>query len=193
MSHNHQTRTHVAERATRKWFEQVVLGLNLCPFAHRPARQQQIRFTTSLADNEQELLQDVIREIQLLENTPVVVYETTLVITPKLLKDFYDYQFFLEEANYQLKQYQWQGVFQIASFHPNYCFAGNHPDDPANLTNRSPYPVLHILREASLTDILSQVEAPDSIPIRNIKRVTSLSENEIARLFPHINNNNDSP
>lgn len=174
------------EQATQQWFEQVVLGLNLCPFAHRPARQQQIRFCTSQADNENTLLQELLKEIRWLEGTPAQVCETTLLIVPELLTDFYDYQFFLEEANYQLKQHQWQGVFQIASFHPDYCFAGSEADDPANLTNRSPYPVLHILREDSLSKVLDQVDAPEDIPARNIDRMCALSTEEVNQLFPYL-------
>ena len=181
---DHNTTIHAAEQATRHWFERVVLGLNLCPFAHRPARQQQIRFYTSTAITEQALLDEVIQAIEHLASTPASTCETTLVITPELLHDFYDYQFFLEEANYQLKQHQWEGTFQLASFHPNYCFAGCEPHDTTNLTNRSPYPIIHILREASLSQVLEQVESPELIPERNMETVSGLSDEEVKVLFP---------
>ncbi len=172
--------------ATQQWFEHVVLGLNLCPFAHRPARQQQIRFVVSEETSEASLLEQVITEITALEQTPVEHCETTLIISPELLKDFYDYQFFIDEANRKIKHHHWQGIFQLASFHPAYCFAGTSPDDASNLTNRSPYPIIHILRESSLTSVLDNVEDPNEIPHKNIATMENLSHSDKKRLFPYI-------
>jgi len=171
---------------TQQWFEKVVLGLNLCPFAHRPARQQQIHFTVSDSVTEAALQQELLQEVQHLANIPVGQRETTLLIVPVLLCDFYDYQFFMEEANRLLKREQWQGVFQLASFHPNYCFAGSAPEDDANLTNRSPFPLIHLLRESSLSEVLEQVQHPHEIPENNIQRVCALSAEEKQQLFPYL-------
>lgn len=173
-------------QAVQQWFENVVLGLNLCPFAHRPARAQQIKFVVCESGDETALMASVIREMENLENTTAQEWETTLVITPHLLGDFYDYQFFLDEANRKLKYHHWQGVFQLASFHPHYCFAGVEPDDASNLTNRSPYPIIHILRESSLSDVLAQVENPDEIPHANMQRMDDLSPSEKTALFPYL-------
>jgi hypothetical protein len=178
--------TPTPEQLTQQWFEQVVLGLNLCPFAHRPARAQQIRFSCSTSRREEALLAQLIKEIHHLEQTPSDECETTLFIVPMALADFYDYQFFLGEANRKLKQHQWQGVFQLASFHPHYCFAGAEPNDASNLTNRSPYPIIHILRESSLTDTLEKVDNPDDIPRVNIEKMQSLSLSEKHALFPYL-------
>lgn len=133
-----------------------------------------------------QLMDDLINEVSQLHNTHETKCETTLIISPLLLADFYDYQFFLDEANYQLKQRQWQGIFQLASFHPDYCFAGAEPEDAGNLTNRSPYPIIHILREASLSKVLENVANPDNIPSTNIKRMSNLSSIEKQQLFPYL-------
>ncbi len=180
------THTTSVVETVQQWFEQVVLGLNLCPFAHRPARLQQIRFHLSHATNETELMEDLVSEMQNLAACDAQTLETTLVISPKLLEDFYDYQFFLEEANRQLKRHHWQGVFQLASFHHNYRFAGATPEEASNLTNRSPYPIIHILREESLSRVLDRVDHPDDIPETNIETMENLSENHKRRLFPYL-------
>lgn len=174
------------EQLTRFWFESVVLGLNLCPFAHKPARENTIRFIVCETSNEDVLLEKTIAEIQLLADTAIDECETTVIIVPNLLKDFYDYQFFLSEAERKLKQEGWKGTFQLAGFHPNYCFAGATLDEPSNLTNRSPYPLIHILREASLTAVLENVDSPEGIPQRNMERMEALGEEEKANLFFYL-------
>ena len=174
------------EQLTRFWFESVVLGLNLCPFAHKPARENTIRFIVCETNNEDVLLEKTIAEIQLLADTAIDKCETTVIIVPNLLKDFYDYQFFLSEAERKLKQEGWKGTFQLASFHPNYCFAGATLDEPSNLTNRSPFPLIHILREASLTAVLENVDSPEDIPQRNMERMEELGEEEKADLFFYL-------
>lgn len=174
------------EQLTRFWFESVVLGLNLCPFAHKPARENTIRFIVCETNNEDMLLEKTIAEIQLLADTAIDKCETTVMIVPNLLKDFYDYQFFLSEAERKLKQEGWKGTFQLASFHPNYCFSGATLDEPSNLTNRSPLPLIHILREASLTTVLENVDSPEDIPQRNMERMEELNEEEKANLFFYL-------
>lgn len=170
-------------QTSKLWFTRAVLGLNLCPFAHKPARERKIRWQESQASSEAELLEELIKETSFLEKHLPSEIETSLLVIPKILDDFYNYQFFLEEANYQLKQKNWEGIFQLASFHPDYCFAGSDFNDPANLTNRSPYPIIHILREDSLSAVLDKVEKPEEIPENNIKKLRSLKQNEIRSIF----------
>ncbi len=177
------------EQASRHWFEHVVLGLNLCPFAHRPARQQRIHFTVSMALSEENLISTLLEEISTLESIPIEIRETTLIIIPTLLGDFYDYQFFLEEAQRQLKQKQWQTTFQLASFHPDYCFTGAEPEDSSNLSNRSPFPIIHILRQESLNTVLSSDDDASTIIERNIDTLSNLSEEQKQALFPYIEAN----
>jgi hypothetical protein len=171
---------------TQLWFEKVVLGLNLCPFAHKPARDNTIRFTVCDTYNESVLLEKTITELQLLTDTAANKCETTIIIAPNVLGDFYDYQFFLLEAERKLTQEGWKGILQLASFHPNYCFAGAEPDDTSNLTNRSPYPLIHILREASLTAALENVDNPEDIPQQNVERMEGLSDEEKEKMFFYL-------
>lgn len=177
------------ESQTRLWFGKVVLGLNLCPFAHQPAAANTVRFAVCDHADEQQLLDCVMDEVRLLEETDASVCETSLLIIPHLLDDFYDYHFFLQEANRLLKREQWEGVFQVAGFHPRYCFAGSEMDDPSNLTNRSPLPLVHILREDSLTAAVESFPDTETIHETNIETVQSLSPVEKELLFPHLNEN----
>lgn len=177
------------EQLTQQWFERVVLGLNLCPFAHKPARENTIRFITSETTEEHALLERVRQEAQHLEDTSPSVCETTVIVVTQLLGDFYDYQFFISEAERMLQQNGWHNDIQIASFHPNYCFAYTEPSDASNLTNRSPYPLIHLLREASVTDALKNVDNPEEIPKNNIERMEGLSEKEKTALFFYLGKN----
>ncbi len=171
---------------TRQWFESVVLGLNLCPFAHKPNRQGLIDFVLSSADREEEVLLDLQSQMQRLDQTPPNQLETVVLIVPDCLQDFMDYNQFLDWVDGLIAEYNWQGVYQVASFHPDYCFAGNAPEDNENLTNRAPYPLLHIIREDSMTKALESFPDSDRIPETNIERVCALTDDERAALFPYL-------
>ena len=172
--------------AVARWLNQVVIGLNLCPFAAKPTQEQRVRFYVSDARDDETLLADLQREMQQLDNTPSSSLETTLVIIPQHLQDFFDYNQFLGWANRMLKREGWQGVYQFASFHPDYCFAGAEPGDPENLTNRSPYPIIHIIREVSLEKALAYYPDVEQVPERNQIRVAELSDAEKRVLFPYL-------
>jgi len=131
-------------------------------------------------------LNDLYDELKLLENTPAEDVETTLIILPKILANFDDYNQFLDLVDELLFSFQWEGIFQVASFHPDYCFAETESDSVENLTNRSPYPILHLIREASMEHALKNLTAPDEVFKRNIKAMNNLSEKEIKRLFPYL-------
>ncbi|WP_043316706.1 DUF1415 domain-containing protein [Microbulbifer sp. HZ11] len=172
-----------------QWLNEVVVGLNLCPFARKPLRAGQIRYVVSDAAGEkctEILLEELLQEFQVLDRCTEEEVETTLLILPTQLQDFHDYNFFLEDAEWLLKRQGYEGVYQIASFHPHYQFADTQPDDAENLTNRAPYPILHILREASLERRLKNYPDPESIPHNNILRVESLTDKEKERLFPYL-------
>jgi hypothetical protein len=174
------------QQAVETWLHQVVIGLNLCPFAAKPASEGRVRFSVSHAVNETGLLADLEAELQQLDVTPVSELETTLVIVPDYLQDFYDYCQFLRWAESWLKRNGWRGIYQVASFHPNYCFAGAEPEDAENLTNRSPYPILHLIREESLAKALQFFPDIDEVPEKNKIKVASLSHSEIKLLFPYL-------
>ncbi|GBK97801.1 hypothetical protein VH1709_contig00011-0129 [Vibrio harveyi] len=169
-----------------QWLNDVVIGLNLCPFAAKPQRNKQIKIFVSEALQEEALLEDILLQLIELSNTEPEKLETTLVVVPNMLQDFWDYNFFIDWVEGLIKQQDWEGIFQVATFHPDYCFGGAEPEDDENLTNRSPYPVFHLIREESMEKVLKHYPDPDSIPDTNIARVSALSEEERQKLFPYL-------
>jgi len=176
----------LAESETRSWLVDVVVGLNLCPFASKPHRAGAVRFICSKATKEEVLLEDLQKELCLLAETPIDQIETTLLIVPHFLHDFYEYNQFLEWVDRLLRRENWEGVIQVASFHPDYCFAGTEPEDAENLTNRAPYPTLHLIREDRLEEVLAKHPDSDQIPETNIAKMNQLSPKDKQRLFPYL-------
>ncbi len=175
-----------AYQQTETWLNDVVIGLNLCPFAKSPLQHQRIKIVVTEAENEMDILAKLKSELNQIDSAPREQLETTLLVLSHGLQDFFDYNNFLDRVDALLEQNDWLGVFQIATFHPDYQFAGTTADDPSNLTNRSPFPILHILREDSLSEAVRGTEQADAIVARNIKTVNSLSEVNKAQLFPYI-------
>ena len=171
------------ESAVRKWLDAVVIGLNLCPFAGRPAREARVRVYVSAATDEVELLTELQMELRKLDETPPAQLETTLIAIPSLLADFADYNDFLDRVDQLLEEFEWSGDYQVASFHPQYQFAGTRPDDAENLTNRSPYPLLHLLREDSVEAAVDSHPDVDGIPEGNIRKMRELTPEQRRRLF----------
>ncbi len=161
-----KTETVIAE--TRHWLEKAVIGLNLCPFAKPAHASGRIRFCVSEATSEQALLADLERELEKLAEAPGDGLETTLLIHPLVLNDFYDYNDFLEIADEAVTALDLEGIIQVASFHPDYQFADTTANDAGNLTNRSPYPMLHLLREDSVARAVEAHPDTDAIYLRNI-------------------------
>ncbi|EKO3723098.1 DUF1415 family protein [Vibrio metschnikovii] len=171
-----------------QWLNEVVIGLNLCPFAAKPQRNQQIKIFVSQASREEELLQDILDQLLELDTKEAQELETTLVVVPNMLDDFMDYNFFIDWVEALIRQQDWEGIFQVATFHPQYCFAGTCPEDDENLTNRSPYPIFHLIREQSMEKVLKHYPNPEAIPEINIQRVSQLSAEERKALFPYLFN-----
>ena len=167
--------------AVRHWVETMVVGMNLCPFAKRELVKERVRFVTTEADNQEALLLVLHDELERLTQQPYI--ETTLLIHPQVLQDFYDYNDFLYLADRLLVQMELEGVYQIASFHPDYQFGGTEPEDAENYTNRSPYPVLHLLREDSLERVIADYPNVDDIPERNIALMNELGTNKLKALL----------
>ena len=178
--------TDAIEQQVRQWLEQVVIGLNLCPFAGLPYRNGQVRIAVSQAATEDTLLADLQRELALIDQTPASTLETTLLVVPGMLTGFDAYNEFLTPVDDLLRQEGWEGKYQVATFHPQYRFRGARDDDPGNLTNRAPWPILHILREASITQALADYPDPATIPERNIDKMHSLTSQEIHDYFPWL-------
>ena len=167
--------------ATRKWVEEVVVGYNLCPFAKRELVRNRVRFVVSEAETEDELLQALHSELQRLEDEPEI--ETSLLIHPGVLQDFGPYNEFLDAADGLLAYLDMEGVYQIASFHPDYQFAGTEPDASENYTNRSPFLMLHLLREASLEAAIDSYPDVDGIPQRNIELMNELGSEKMRSIL----------
>ena len=140
-----------------------------------------MRFSVTNAATDVQLLQALEAELELLSKN--VAIETTLLIHPQVLADFEDYNQFLGLADGLLEQMQLDGVFQFASFHPDYQFADSHPDDAENYTNRSPHPILHLLREESLARAIEHTADIDQIPVRNIQKMNELGTERLKLLF----------
>ena len=169
---NHHDADPIA--ATRRWLERAVIGLNLCPFAKAVHVKDQVRYVLSEATTADALLQELAEELAWLAETDPGVVDTTLLVHPHVLQDFGDYNDFLDQADAAVDALGLEGEIQVASFHPDYRFAGTDPDDPGNLTNRSPYPMLHLLREASIDRAVAAYPDPDVIVDRNIATMERL-------------------
>lgn len=159
---------------TKRWIESIVIGLNLCPFARRVFRDDVIRYVVSPATDEQSLLADLENELTYLASIPREQVETTILIHPMAFQDFLDYNDFLTPAEESIVNLGFDGIIQLASFHPEYQFGGTSPDDVENESNRSPYPMLHLLREISITEIADDDEALADIPDRNIATLRAI-------------------
>lgn len=160
--------------ATRHWLEQVVIGLNLCPFAKAVHLKQQVRWVESPARDAEGLLADLVRELQFLAAADPATVDTTLLIHPHALNDFLDYNDFLDIADAAVEELGLDGVLQVASFHPDYQFEGTARDDVGNLSNRSPYPTLHLLREDSIDRAVAAFPEAATIYERNIETLRRL-------------------
>ncbi len=168
-------------QSTRHWVETVVIELNLCPFAARELNAERIQFSLSDATTIEQLLDDLHRELlQLQQNDNI---ETSLLVHPEVLQDFIDYNQFLDLADSLLQQMQLEGIYQIASFHPDYQFADTQAEDVSNYTNRSPYPMLHLIREASLEKAVANYPDADQIPLRNIALLEQMGQKKVVALW----------
>jgi len=159
---------------TRRWLERAVIGLNLCPFAKAVVAKEQVRFVLSDATTPEALLAELGEELLRLRDTPAEQIDTTLLIHPQVLGDFLDYNDFLDDADALVEALALDGVLQVASFHPDYQFAGSAPDDVENFTNRAPYPILHLLREDSVARAVAAFPDPDAIVERNIETLRGI-------------------
>lgn len=166
---------------TRSWVEQVVVGLNLCPFAKRELVKNRVRFIVTEAATEESLLLALEAELKQLNDNASI--ETTLLIHPDVLQDFDAYNQFLDYADGLLQQMGLQGTYQIASFHPDYQFGGTEPEDAENYTNRAPYPLLHLLREKSLEKVIDEYPDVEKIPTQNIALMNQLGDKQLQALL----------
>jgi hypothetical protein len=161
---------------TRHWVEKAVIGLRLCPFAAAPHLRGQVRYRVSEQATTLGLLEDLAEELTFLAAADPEVCETSLLIHPHVLHDFLDYNQFLDQADATVASLGLEGELQIASFHPAYQFAGSAPNDIENYSNRSPYPMLHLLRETSVERAAATFPEVHEIGDRNMATLRALGD-----------------
>jgi hypothetical protein len=169
---------------TQDWLIQAVIGLNLCPFAKAVHVKEQIKYVVSEATTVEQLLEDLAQELEFLAEVSREKTDTTLLIHPEILNDSLDYNDFLELADQLLEDLDLDGELQIASFHPQYQFAGTEIDDVTNFTNRSPYPTLHLIREESIDEAVKAFPEAEAIFETNMQTMEKLGTDGWLKLFP---------
>ena len=167
--------------STRCWIENVVIAQNFCPFAHFVYVNELIEFSVNKPGSMKAALEQLAQSLENLQSNSSV--ETSLLIFPEFVSAWEDYLDFLELAQSLLKQLGYEGIFQLASFHPDYCFEGESTDDAANYTNRSPFPMLHILREASLSEQIEHYPDAQQIPENNIVHARTMGADSLRSLL----------
>ena len=171
-----------AEADTRRWLERAVIGLNLCPFAKAVHVKAQIHYAVYEPADEADLIDALLREARDLAALDAAERDTTLLIAPNTLADFLDFNDFTARAERQLARAGFDSVFQLASFHPQFQFAGTEADDIGNATNRAPYPTLHLLREDSVDRAVDAFPDAEAIFERNIDTLEALGPDGWAAL-----------
>ncbi|MEO6548242.1 MAG: DUF1415 domain-containing protein [Ferruginibacter sp.] len=151
---------------TKKWIRDVVVGCNFCPFAANPIKQNTIHYEVETSEHFQECIETFQQEVIRLNDNNTI--ETTFLIFPNSFANFDEYLFLVDAAEQFMEQNGYEGIYQLASFHPLYLFADAKENDAANYTNRSVYPMLHLLREESIDKVLNHYSDPENIPNRNI-------------------------
>jgi hypothetical protein len=170
----HSTSPDAIIYTTKAWIEKAVIGLNLCPFAKAVYVKDQIRYVVSMAQDTDTLRTELASELQFLSAADPAEVDTTLLIHPHVLTDFLDYNDFLDVADATIETMALSGEIQIASFHPQYQFAGTGINDIENYTNRSPYPILHLLRETSIDRAVDAFPEAEEIFERNMQTLRKL-------------------
>lgn len=176
--------SHIAEQ-TLNWVRSFIIAYNLCPFAKVPVNKGSLKISVSETKKKAQALEDLMVEIHLLDENPDI--ETTLLVYAAAFKDFFAYLDFVALAEQLIQEQGYEGVYQIATFHPDYCFADTEPDDPSNYSNRSPYPMLHILREDSLEKAIAAYGNTEIIPERNIATLQELGLEKIKEILMMLN------
>ena len=170
----------------RAWLDEFVIGLNLCPFARPLQGANNLRIAVCPERSPEELRRAFLRELDLLQRSDESEIATTLLAFPAALEAFEDYLDFLEEAQQLLAAAGLEGVVQLASFHPHYQFAGEAPGAASHYSNRSPYPLVHLLREEMLSRVLADDADPEAIPARNVATLEAIGAAELARRWREL-------
>lgn len=179
-----------AIKVSQNWVQQVVIAHNFCPFAKKEFDAGSIHYQVYDGHDIESALETVIAECERLDqhSSGDARIETTLIIFPELLTSFDDFLDFLDMASELLQMQGYEGVYQLASFHPDYCFDGEDESDAANYTNRSPLPMLHLIREVSLEKALASYPSPETIPEKNINNARQLGKSYFDELIAACKN-----
>ncbi|MFT5813045.1 MAG: hypothetical protein ACI9VT_000785 [Psychroserpens sp.] len=172
---------------TKQWLQQVIIGLNFCPFAKKEFVNQTIHYHSSDHEQLKSALVEFLVQCDYLHDKPEI--ETSLVIYNQGFRDFNRFLDLVDDANKLIVEYGFEGIFQLATFHPEYCFSDANFDDAGNFTNRSPYPTLHLIREQSMAKVLSVYKNPEAIPDNNIALAEQKGANYFQTLLKNIKNN----
>lgn len=166
---------------TMKWVKDFIVGFNVCPFAKREVEKESVRVVVLRSKKIDVALEELMAEVQWLDEQAET--ETTLLVFPTLFNDFHRYLDFVDMAENLMFEQGCEGVYQLATFHPDYCFSGAEPDDVSNYTNRSPYPMLHLLREASVEKAIEFYGDTSDIPNENIEKMETLGRAKLDDMF----------
>ncbi len=166
---------------TRQWVQDIVMRHNLCPFAHKPFRNDVIRYHVCMAAQEEAVVEALINEMKRLRDADREKLETTLLVTPNCFHSFDDYNQFLNVVDVLIEQFNLEGVIQVASFHPDYQFADLEPDDVRNYTNRSLHPMFHLILEKSIEEARESYPDVHEIPENNMKLLADMGLEEAQR------------
>lgn len=166
---------------TKNWVTSFIVKLNICPFAKRELARNSLKYNVVQAKKLTQALESLLTELIFLDKNPSV--ETTLMLFPFLFKDFYQYLDFVDDAERLINEQGYEGIYQLATFHPDYCFADAEFDDVSNYTNRSPYPMIHILREESLEKAIKNYGDTEKIPQKNIETLKNIGLEKIKQLL----------
>lgn len=171
---------------TRLWLEKMVIGYHLCPFAAPVLANNTLLIHCCESQSDELMLAAVARELEALQSSHETEMATSLLVFSQGLKDFYRFLEFADLAQQLLEDLNLEGHLQIATFHPDYFFDGEPPDDASHFTNRSPYPTLHFIREAQLARALETYPHPEQIPARNIRKMNQLGVEHLKQLLAEI-------
>jgi hypothetical protein len=166
---------------TLNWIRSFIIEYNICPFAKGPFNKGSLKISVSETKKKAQALEDLMVEIQFLDKNPET--ETTLLVFAEAFKDFFAYLDFVEMAEQLILMQGYEGIYQLATFHPDYYFADTDPEDVSNYTNRSPYPMVHILREDSLEKAIAAYGNTDTIPEKNIATLRQLGLEQVLKII----------
>ena len=176
----------MVEQHVRTWLKEFVVGLNLCPFAKPVLASDSLRISVCESDELTQVAQLFMDELDLIRKAPESEIATTLLVMPSALNDFEEYLSFLDNAENLAEDMGFDGIIQLASFHPDYLFDGEPADAASHFTNRSPYPMIHFLREEMMERVLEDFPNPEQIPQRNIKTLEGIGRAEIEKRWNRL-------